>query len=168
MSDLPSSLNLALTPEDNSRLANLCGQMDEHLRQIERRLGIEINNRGSQFQLIGEAEAIRAGEEVLKGLLSVLGAGGNIASYLRQKYNDIMFKKIMKEREYEKSLAVYENIFTILLFVAPLLVFIFIMLGEIISPGMFDSVFMLQLMVYMIMPVGNVMFIAMLKIFKNG
>lgn len=68
MSDHPSSISLALTPEDNSRLANLCGQTDEHLRQIERRLGIEINNRGNQFQLIGEDEAIRAGEEVLKGL----------------------------------------------------------------------------------------------------
>ncbi|MFC1684827.1 PhoH family protein [Pseudomonadota bacterium] len=68
MSDHPASINLALTPEDNNRLANLCGQTDEHLRQIERRLGIEINNRGNQFQLIGEAQATRAGEEVLKGL----------------------------------------------------------------------------------------------------
>lgn len=68
MSDHPSSINLALTPEDNSRLANLCGQTDEHLRQIERRLGIEVNNRGNQFQLIGEPEAIRAGEQVLHGL----------------------------------------------------------------------------------------------------
>ena len=68
MSDHPSSINLALTPEDNDRLVNVCGQADEHLRQIERRLGIEINNRGNQFRLIGEQGAIRAGEEVLKGL----------------------------------------------------------------------------------------------------
>jgi len=63
-----STINLALTPEDNERLANVCGQTDEHLRQIELRLGIEINNRGNQFQLIGDSTAIRAGEEVLKGL----------------------------------------------------------------------------------------------------
>ena len=55
-------------PEDNERLANVCGQTDEHLRQIELRLGIEINNRSNQFQLIGSATAVRAGEEVLKGL----------------------------------------------------------------------------------------------------
>ena len=66
MSEHPESLNLKLSPEDNQRLANLCGQLDEHLRQIERRLGIEINNRGSQFRLIGEAEPIRAGKEVLR------------------------------------------------------------------------------------------------------
>jgi len=63
-----SSINLALEPEDNERLANVCGQTDEHLRQIELRLGIEINNRGNQFQLIGDYHAIQAGEEVLKGL----------------------------------------------------------------------------------------------------
>ncbi len=68
MSEHPESIDLILTPEDNDRLANLCGQLDEHLRQIERRLGVEINNRGSRFRLIGEPEAIRATEQVLEGL----------------------------------------------------------------------------------------------------
>ncbi|HXK55651.1 MAG: PhoH family protein [Gammaproteobacteria bacterium] len=68
MSDHPQSIDLTLLPEDNARLANLCGQLDEHLRQIERRLGIEINNRGNHFRLIGEGAAIRAGEEVVRGL----------------------------------------------------------------------------------------------------
>lgn len=68
MSDHPESLDLILEPEDNERLRNVCGQLDEHLRQIERRLGIEINNRGNQFKLFGEPESLRAGEEVLLGL----------------------------------------------------------------------------------------------------
>ncbi len=68
MPEDPQSLNLTLTPDDNHRLANLCGQMDEHLRQIERRLGIEINNRGSHFRLIGEADSIAAGERLLHSL----------------------------------------------------------------------------------------------------
>lgn len=46
----------------------MSGQLDEHLRQIERRLGIEVNNRGNHFRLIGDGSAIRAGEEVIKGL----------------------------------------------------------------------------------------------------
>ncbi len=33
---------LTLEPADTSRLANLCGQFDQHLTQIEARLGIEI------------------------------------------------------------------------------------------------------------------------------
>jgi phosphate starvation-inducible PhoH-like protein len=68
VSEHPESIDLTLSPEDNHRLANLCGQLDEHLRQIERRLGVEINNRGNRFRLIGEPDAIRATEEVLQGL----------------------------------------------------------------------------------------------------
>ncbi|WP_078121240.1 PhoH family protein [Thiosocius teredinicola] len=68
MSDLPESVDLVLEPEDNERLRNVCGQLDEHLRQVETRLGIEINNRGNSFRLLGEPQAIEAGREVLQGL----------------------------------------------------------------------------------------------------
>ncbi|MET0120324.1 MAG: PhoH family protein [Candidatus Thiodiazotropha sp. 6PLUC9] len=71
MAEHPQSLDLALEPADNSRLANVCGQLDEHLRLIERRLGIEINNRGNHFRLIGEGNAIQAGEQVLQDLYRV-------------------------------------------------------------------------------------------------
>ena len=68
MSEHPDSLDLVLEPLDNERLRNVCGQLDEHLRQVERRLGIEINNRGNSFRLLGESAAIEAGSEVLRGL----------------------------------------------------------------------------------------------------
>ena len=60
--------DFAFDPEDNARLANLCGPFDEHLRQIELRLGVEINHRGSLFQVIGEDPVIRAAEKVLRAL----------------------------------------------------------------------------------------------------
>ncbi|MDX1569493.1 MAG: PhoH family protein [Xanthomonadales bacterium] len=50
------------------RLANLCGQFDEHLRQIEMRLGVEINNRGNLFRIIGDEKTVRAAGRVLKDL----------------------------------------------------------------------------------------------------
>ncbi len=71
MSDKPESLDITLEPVDNTRLANLCGQFDEHLRQIERRLGVELNNRGANFRIIGDAEPVRAAAEVLKDLYRV-------------------------------------------------------------------------------------------------
>jgi phosphate starvation-inducible PhoH-like protein len=64
----PESIDLLLEPLDNEQLANVCGQLDENLRHIERRLGIEINNRGNHFRLIGERHAIQAGEQVLQDL----------------------------------------------------------------------------------------------------
>lgn len=64
----PASLDLLLEPADNARLANLCGQFDEHLRQIEQTLGVEINNRGNHFRVIGEANQVQAAANVLRQL----------------------------------------------------------------------------------------------------
>lgn len=62
------ALNLILTPEDNERLSNLCGQLDENLRLIERRMGVEINNRGHHFTLLGDADTIQATNVLLQDL----------------------------------------------------------------------------------------------------
>jgi phosphate starvation-inducible PhoH-like protein len=67
MSEL-NQRDFTLDPEDNTRLANLCGPFDEHLRQVELRLGVEINHRGSIFQVIGEHDPARAAEKVLRTL----------------------------------------------------------------------------------------------------
>lgn len=45
--------HLTLKPDDNRRLAILSGQIDENLHMIERYLGVEISNRGNQFEIIG-------------------------------------------------------------------------------------------------------------------
>ncbi|MDS4031241.1 MAG: PhoH family protein [Candidatus Contendobacter sp.] len=64
----PKFQDLLLEPADNARLATLCGNLDEHLRQIERRLGVEINNRGHQFRVIGEPHAVAVAVAVLEAM----------------------------------------------------------------------------------------------------
>ena len=54
-----------LEPADNGQLANLCGQFDEHLRQIEDRLGIQISSRGNLFRVTGSLDATAAGEKIV-------------------------------------------------------------------------------------------------------
>ena len=68
MNPQPQSIDFGLEPADNERLANLCGQFDEHLRQIEQRLGVEINNRGNQFRVIGDPRPAQAAALILKQL----------------------------------------------------------------------------------------------------
>ncbi|WP_339844911.1 PhoH family protein [uncultured Halopseudomonas sp.] len=58
----------SIEPVDPRRLASLCGQFDEHLLLIEQRLGLEVRNRGNQFELIGDAELARSAEAVLRQL----------------------------------------------------------------------------------------------------
>jgi phosphate starvation-inducible PhoH-like protein len=62
------SIDITLEPADNERLADLCGQFDVHLHQLEQRLGVEINSRGNQFRLIGEEPAVARAEQVLEAL----------------------------------------------------------------------------------------------------
>ena len=67
----PYSAELVLEPADNERLANLCGPLDEHLRQIERRMGVEINSRGSTFQIIGIAKSVEITERLIRELYTI-------------------------------------------------------------------------------------------------
>lgn len=60
-----------LEPADNDRLANLCGQFDEHLRQIERRLKVEIASRGNRFRISGQPGAAEIGGAVLARLFAL-------------------------------------------------------------------------------------------------
>ncbi|MBD08270.1 MAG: phosphate starvation-inducible protein PhoH [Gammaproteobacteria bacterium] len=74
VSQKSDSLDVVLAPEDHHRMANLCGQFDEHLRQIERGLGIRIKNRGNHFRLDGTLKSIEVGQGVLEELFSLTEA----------------------------------------------------------------------------------------------
>ena len=63
--------DVVLEPADNNRLANLCGQFDEHLRQIERRLDVEIASRGNRFRVTGRPGAAEVGGDVLLSLFAM-------------------------------------------------------------------------------------------------
>jgi phosphate starvation-inducible PhoH-like protein len=66
---------LALDPADNDRLAELCGQFDQHLHQLEQRLGVEVNNRGAQFRIIGDTGSVERAVRILAGLYAETGKG---------------------------------------------------------------------------------------------
>ena len=57
---------ISFTPVDNRRLANLCGALDENLRQIETALDVGISRRGEHFALTGAPERARIAAKVLR------------------------------------------------------------------------------------------------------
>lgn len=71
MNAVQFSRDIVLEPADNNRLANLCGQFDEHLRQIERRLDVEIASRGNIFRVTGRPGAAEVGGDVLLSLFAM-------------------------------------------------------------------------------------------------
>lgn len=68
MSQTVSTLDIDLEPVDNRRIADLCGALDENLKHIERRLGIEISHRHNEFRLIGPNHTVQAGAKILRDL----------------------------------------------------------------------------------------------------
>ena len=62
----PRAVELLLSPVNNHQLANLCGALDENLRQIETALDVSIARRGDRFTLRGEKEQTGRASEALQ------------------------------------------------------------------------------------------------------
>ena len=82
MNNSNSAQAITLEPNDAHRLAALCGQLDSHIKQIEKRLDIEINRRGNVFSFVtkGKAEEARAKKaaDILKQLYAETESGQEI------------------------------------------------------------------------------------------
>lgn len=63
-----TTLELELQPADGPRLASLCGPFDDNIKQLERRLGVEINYHNQHFTLVGPANLVKVGGELLTQL----------------------------------------------------------------------------------------------------
>ncbi|HPV31165.1 MAG TPA: PhoH family protein [Methylotenera sp.] len=59
-------MEITLTPEDNVRLANLCGALDENIKQIETALEVSINRRGSTFNITGKLDHTRLAAQLIE------------------------------------------------------------------------------------------------------
>jgi len=74
-----SQQSLTLEPDNVSHLAQLCGQFDEHLRQIEGRLGVRITGQGPQFSVSGPTEQVAVTARLLPGLYADICSGGSLS-----------------------------------------------------------------------------------------
>ena len=69
--DISSDLSFELLPEDNARLANLCGQFNEHLHQIETHFDVKVDFRGNFFQVKGTENNANAAVEIINELYAL-------------------------------------------------------------------------------------------------
>jgi phosphate starvation-inducible PhoH-like protein len=59
-------MQITFPDADNHRLANLCGALDENLRQIETALNVNIARRGEVFNVTGPDRQVEQAERLLK------------------------------------------------------------------------------------------------------
>ena len=70
----------ALEFDDNALLPALYGEADQHLRAIERALGVALVGRGNRVQIAGPAQPVRRAKAVLTALYDRLRRGYEIAA----------------------------------------------------------------------------------------
>nr|MCH1933157.1 PhoH family protein [Shewanella shenzhenensis] len=49
-------------------LASLCGPFDDNIKQIERRIGVEISYRNNHFRIVGQPQGCLSATQLLKTL----------------------------------------------------------------------------------------------------
>lgn len=59
-------MEITLTPEDNLKLANLCGALDENIKQIADALEVNITRRGAHFKFAGDTHNMRLAVQLLE------------------------------------------------------------------------------------------------------
>ena len=79
MSSQTLSQRLVLEPDNPQRLANLCGRLNEHLKQIEQRLLVKIQNRGSEFLVTGAPGAVANTTGIIRNLYALTRNGRDLA-----------------------------------------------------------------------------------------
>jgi len=67
-------VEISFTPVDNQRLANLCGVLDENLKQIESAFDVSIARRGESFSIAGEAPRTELAAEALRRFYDQAGS----------------------------------------------------------------------------------------------
>ena len=59
-------MEITLTPEDNLKLANLCGALDENIKQVADALEVNITRRGAHFKFAGDIHNMRLAVQLLE------------------------------------------------------------------------------------------------------
>ena len=89
--------NILLSPQDNDRLANLCGLLDENLRQIESYMNVEISNRGNAFRIKGDENNVPLTSDLIEKLYKISAheelTPKQLHMYMNKTTNDITAKK---------------------------------------------------------------------------
>jgi phosphate starvation-inducible PhoH-like protein len=68
LSNQLTSIELLLEPANSRRLASLCGPFDDNIKQLERRLGVEISYRNHAFSVVGKTASANAASAIIKRL----------------------------------------------------------------------------------------------------
>jgi phosphate starvation-inducible PhoH-like protein len=103
---------LTLFPEDNNRLFNLCGKLNEHLKMIEKCLGVVIRQRGHTFSVIGEQQAVKQACHTINNLYDETKKVTNLDSKEIHMYLQSVSKRPLDEQDSQMDIKIKKGAIT--------------------------------------------------------
>ena len=109
-------------------------------------------------------------KQVLSGISSTVGKGGNLPAFLREMASKNLFEYRLRREQYVKTLSTYADIYTAVMIAAPLmmlavLVMMNIIGGDVMGMTIPDAI---SLMAYVVVPLMNVSFLAFIHMSHPG
>ena len=92
-------LTFTLQPENNKKLANLCGEHDKNLRQIEDYFNVEINNRGHEFYILGNKDTAQNAKHTVQLLFDE----ANIEKHITPGEINLVMQSITTNKQYKQK-----------------------------------------------------------------
>lgn len=77
---MSNDTSFTLEPNDSRRIALLCGQLNSHIKQIEKRLEVEVRHRGNLFQVLGKGGTSAKAARVINELYNSTENGKDISA----------------------------------------------------------------------------------------
>jgi len=71
LTEAPAVQEISLEGADNARLANFAGPMEQNLRHVEERLGVEVRRRGHRLQVVGPETLTATASHVLRRIFEL-------------------------------------------------------------------------------------------------
>lgn len=94
-------ITFRVEPEDAKRLANLCGQLDSHIKQIANHFKLKIYNRGARFQIEGNLDKA----EAVKNLLNRLYRETHNGTQITPDLIHLLLREAKAEHAYNRNKA---------------------------------------------------------------
>ncbi len=89
---------ISLDDADNARLANFSGPMEQNLRHVEERLGVEVRRRGHQLQVFGAAGTVDNAAAVLRRMFELSASESMSANRVHLCVQELGFPAAEEQR----------------------------------------------------------------------
>lgn len=168
LTHMASIASSGVPPENIFKLLTKLGEygaVTEEAKKITRSIEVFGEDLTSALSRAAKETPSRQLKDLLFGMLAIIESGGNLKSYLNETAQVTLFNYKLQRRKYLETLSTFADIYTALLIAAPLflvsiLVVINIIPGSVIAGLTVPTI--LRIGVYGIIPVLNILFLALL------